>query len=154
VYHFDQLWILCEVKHEYQNDVALATFIALFLASARLIALLIKILFTSRLLYWLGNRSALSITPVLLILLISSLLVTKALTSDTKIVLYIFGLSAIVADVLNSAINSPILLTMMQPLSTLERLRAHHIVKGIMDPFAYFFSGCLFSSLNGWDFLV
>ena len=29
----------------------------------------------------------------------------------------------------------------MQPLSALERLRAHNIVKGIMDPFAYLFSG-------------
>lgn len=130
-----------EVKEKYKDDVALATFIALFLASARLIALLIKILMTSRLLYWLGNRSALIITPVLLILLIASLLVTGALTSSAKIVLYIFGLSAILTDVLNSAINSPVLLTMMQPLSTLERLRAHNIVKGIMDPFAYFLSG-------------
>jgi ATP:ADP antiporter, AAA family len=130
-----------EVKQQNKDDVALATFITLFLASARLIALLIKVVITSRLLYWLGNRSALSITPVLLILLIASLQVTGALSSSTKLVLYIFGLAAIVTEVLNSAINAPILLTMMQPLSTLERLRAHNIVKGIMDPFAYLLSG-------------
>ena len=130
-----------EVKQQNKDDVALATFITLFLASARLIALLIKVVITSRLLYWLGNRSALLITPVLLIILIASLQVTGALDSSTKLVLYIFGLSAIITEVLNSAINSPILLTMMQPLSTLERLRAHNIVKGIMDPFAYLLSG-------------
>lgn len=132
-----------EVKHAYKDDVALASAIALFLASARVIALLIKILFTSRLLYWLGIRSALSITPILLIFLIASLLLTGAITTNTKTVLYIFGLAAIVTDVLRSAIDSPVLLTMMQPLSTLERLRAHNIVKGIMDPFAYLFSGLL-----------
>jgi hypothetical protein len=130
-----------EVKQQNKDDVALATFITLFLASARLIALLIKVIITSRLLYWLGNRSALLITPVLLILLIASLQVTGALSSSTKLVLYIFGLAAIITEVLNSAINAPILLTMMQPLSTLERLRAHNIVKGIMDPFAYLLSG-------------
>lgn len=130
-----------EVKHAYKDDVEFARFIAFFLAIARLIALLIKILITSRLLYWLGNRVALIITPVLLIFLISILLLTDVMTQNSKNVLYIFGLSAIVVDVLRSAINSPVLLTMMQPLSTLQRLRAHNIVKGIMDPFAYFFSG-------------
>lgn len=130
-----------EVKHAYKDDVELARFIALFLATARLFALVIKMLFTSRLLYWLGNRFALIITPVLLIILITALLLTDALGNNNQIVLYIFGLSAIAVDVLRSAIDSPVLLTMMQPLSTLERLRAHNIVKGIMDPFAYFFSG-------------
>ena len=130
-----------EVKNAYKNDVDFARAIAFFLAIARLIALAIKILFTSRLLYWLGNRAALVITPLLLIVLITVLLLTDVMTYNTKIVLYIFGLSAIVVDVLNSAINSPVLLTLMQPLSTLERLRAHNIVKGIMDPFAYLFSG-------------
>ncbi len=130
-----------EVKHAYKDDVEFARFIAFFLAMARLLALLIKILVTSRLLYWLGNRAALIITPILLILLITVLLLTNVMTYNSKIVLYIFGLSAIVIDVLSSAINSPVLLTLMQPLSTLERLRAHNIVKGIMDPFAFFFSG-------------
>ena len=130
-----------EVKNAYKNDVDFARFIAFFLAIARLIALVIKILLTSRLLYWLGNRAALIITPLLLILLITALLFTNVMTYNSKAVLYIFGLSAIVIDVLNSAINSPVLLTLMQPLSTLERLRAHNIVKGIMDPFAYLFSG-------------
>lgn len=130
-----------EVKQAYKNDVALASFIAMFLATARLIALVIKILFTSRLLYFLGNRVALLITPILLICLIAILFFTNNMTDSNKTMLYVFGLSAIAVDVLHSAINSPVLLTMMQPLSTHERLRAHNIVKGIMDPFAFLFSG-------------
>ncbi|MEO7393671.1 MAG: Npt1/Npt2 family nucleotide transporter, partial [Chitinophagaceae bacterium] len=130
-----------EVKQAYKNDVEFARFIAFFLAAARLIALIIKILFTSRLLYWLGNRFALLVTPIIFISLIAVLLLTDMMNYNGKIVLYIFGLSAIMVDVLRSAINSPVLLTMMQPLATLQRLRAHNIVKGIMDPFAYFFCG-------------
>ncbi|MEO6219447.1 MAG: HEAT repeat domain-containing protein, partial [Ginsengibacter sp.] len=79
--------------------------------------------------------------PIIFISLITVLLLTDMMNYNGKIVLYIFGLSAILVDVLRSAINSPVLLTMMQPLATLQRLRAHNIVKGIMDPFAYFFCG-------------
>ncbi len=139
-----------EVKHAYKDDVEFARFIAFFLAIARLIALLIKILVTSRLLYWLGNRAALIITPVLLSILIAALLLTDVITYNSKNVLYIFGFAAIAVDVLRSAINSPVLLTMMQPLSTLERLRAHNIVKGIMDPFAYLFSGIFLLVFLKW----
>lgn len=143
-----------EVKNAYKDDVGFALFIAKFLAIARLIALVIKILFTSRLLYWLGNRFALCITPILMICFIVLLLISETVAYGSKTVLYIFGLSAITVDVLRSAINSPVLLTMMQPLSTPERLRAHNIVKGIMDPFAYLFSGAfilIFINLNLFD---
>ena len=132
-----------EVKSTYKKDIELAGFIAFFLAMARLVALVIKIAVTSRLLSRLGNRTALIITPLLLIFLIAMLLLTNVIAYNDKAVLYIFGLAAIGVDVLLSAINSPVLLTMMQPLSALERLRAHNIVKGIMDPFAYLFSGIL-----------
>lgn len=141
-----------EVKSAYKNDVELARFIALFLAMARLAALLIKIVFTSRLLYWLGNQAALLITPTLLIILVAVLLLTGTITYNNKIVLYIFGLSAILTEVLNSAINSPVLLTIMQPLSSVERLRAHNIVKGIMDPFAYFICGLLLLAAYKFNF--
>jgi hypothetical protein len=140
-----------EVKSAYKNDVELASFIAKFLAAARLAALFIKIIFTSRLLYWLGNRTALMITPLLLILLVSVLLLTDSMSSTTKIVLYIFGFSAILTDVLNSAINSPVLLTFMQPLSSMEKLRAHNIVKGIMDPFAYLGCGLLLLTIYRFE---
>jgi HEAT repeat protein len=132
-----------EVKSQYKNDVELARVIALFLAGARLAAMLIKIVFTSRLLYWLGNKTSLIITPAMLVVLVFIILLTDTMTYNNRIILYIFGVSAILTDVLNSAINSPVLLTIMQPLSGVERLRAHNIVKGIMDPFAYFLSGII-----------
>ena len=50
-------------------------------------------------------------------------------------------------DVLRTSFNSPVLLTLMQPLPTHERLRAHSIVKGIMDPFASLLSGIFLLSL-------
>jgi HEAT repeat protein len=48
-----------------------------------------------------------------------------------------------VIDVCRTVFNSPSLITLMQPLPTHERLRAHNIVKGIMDPFAYLVTGAI-----------
>ena len=69
------------------------------------------------------------------------------ITPDQKAIFYLFGVSYMLVDVLRTSFNSPVLLTLMQPLPTHERLRAHSIVKGIMDPFASLLSGIFLLSL-------
>jgi ATP:ADP antiporter, AAA family len=131
------------VKEAYHDDVALAKFIAFFLAIVRIIALIIKLIFTGRLINKLGIIKSLLITPVVLLVLISTIILTQNLPGYQKIIIYLFGATSIVVDILRSAINSPVFLTIMQPLSSHERLRAHTIVKGIMDPFASLLSGVM-----------
>ncbi len=132
-----------KVKDAYHNDVELAKFIAFFLASLRLIALVIKLIFTGRLINSLGIMKALFVTPVIMILFIIVLLVTEFSIKADHLLLYIFAATAIAVDALRASINSPVLLTAMQPLPLHERLRAHNIVKGIMDPVASLFSGII-----------
>jgi hypothetical protein len=136
-----------EVRKAYHDDVALGTFIAAFYASLRVIAFITKMVFTSRLTASLGIRQALFITPVGMVLLIGVIVFASHLTHDEKIIFYLFGVSSMLVDVLRTSFNSPVLLTMMQPLPTHERLRAHNIVKGIMDPFASLLSGIFLLSL-------
>ncbi len=131
------------VKEAYHDDVSLAKFIAFFLAIVRIIALIIKTIFTSRLINRLGIIKSLLITPVALLLLIISIVLTQDMADYQKVILYLFGATYIVVDILRSAIASPVFLTIMQPLSSHERLRAHTIVKGIMDPFASLVAGVL-----------
>ena len=131
------------VKEAFKDDVAMAKFIAMFLATTRIIALFIKVVFTSRLINRLGIINSLLITPVAMMVLISMVLATKYYSPGSKIIFYLFGVTAIAVDVLRSSINSPVFLTIMQPLPTHERLRAHTIIKGIMDPFASLFTGIL-----------
>jgi hypothetical protein len=78
-----------------------------------------------------------------MILFIIILLVTEFSTKGENTLLYFFAATAIAVDALRAAINSPVLLTAMQPLPLHERLRAHNIIKGIMDPFASLFSGII-----------
>ncbi|MBC6490312.1 hypothetical protein BC349_05015 [Flavihumibacter stibioxidans] len=132
-----------KVKEAYHDDVSLARFIAMFMAGLRIAALITKTIFTGRLTTSLGVQPSLFITPIVLLLLVVLTLVQNSMNPDEKMLFYFFGASSIAIDVLRAAINSPVLLTVMQPLPTQERLRAHNIVKGIMDPFATLFCGIL-----------
>ena len=136
-----------EVRKAYHDDVELASFIAFFYASLRIIAFVTKMVFTSRLTASVGIKQALFITPVGMVLLIGIIVFASRLTPDQKIIFYFFGVSSMLVDVLRTSFNSPVLLTLMQPLPTHERLRAHNIVKGIMDPFASLLSGIFLLSL-------
>jgi ATP/ADP translocase len=130
-----------EVRKAYHDDVALASFIAFFYASLRVIAFVTKMVFTSRLTASWGVRQALFITPLGMLLLIGAIVSLSGFSTNEKLIFYLFGVASMLVDVLRTSFNSPVLLTLMQPLPTYERLRAHSIVKGIMDPFASLLSG-------------
>lgn len=132
-----------EVKKAYHDDVALAKFIALFYGTLRFGAFVTKMVFTSRINASAGIKSALMITPVAMIIVISAMIIISGLSLNEQMVFYLFGISYVVVDVLRTAFNSPALLTLMQPLPVHERLKAHSIVKGIMDPFSSLLSGIL-----------
>ena len=131
------------VKTTYDNEVGLAKFIAFFLALVRIIALVIKMILTSRLINRLGIINSLLVTPVLMLCMVLIVLVEQNINGGQRLTLYLFGITALSVDILRSSINSPVFLTIMQPLSIHERLRAHTIVKGLMDPFASLIAGVL-----------
>lgn len=132
-----------EVKKALHEDVNLATFIALFMAVVRFFALVAKMLFTGRLTSSMGIRQTLLITPLVMLGLVALIIASQLMHREESIIFYLFGATFIIVDVCRTVFNSPTLLTLMQPLPTHERLRAHNIVKGIMDPFAYLVTGGL-----------
>jgi HEAT repeat protein/ATP/ADP translocase len=136
-----------EVKKAYHDDVDLAGFIAFFSAGLRIVAFITKMVFSSRLTASVGIKQALFIAPLGMILFMGIIVSASWLTPDQKVIFYLFGVSFMLVDVLRTSFNSPVLLTLMQPLPTHERLRAHSIVKGIMDPFASLLSGIFLLSL-------
>lgn len=129
-----------EVK-SIRDDENLGAFIAGFMAIMRISALFAKMIFTGRLTNSMGIRQTLLITPLTLAVLTTVIISTQLLTDNQKTLFYEFGAAFIIIDVCRTVFNSPVLLTLMQPLPTHERLRAHNIVKGIMDPFAFLITG-------------
>jgi ATP:ADP antiporter, AAA family len=132
-----------KVKEAYHDDVELAKFITFFMAALRIAALVTKTLLTGRLTVKLGVRKSLYILPLVMIAMVVAILVSGTMSASLQLLFYLFGATAIAVDVLKMSINTPVLLAAMQPLPTHERLRAHNIVKGIMDPFATLFCGLL-----------
>jgi ATP:ADP antiporter, AAA family len=131
------------VKEAFKDDVSLTQFIAFFGAFTRIIALVVKIIFTGRLINRLGIIRSLLITPIVMLIMIAAVLMAQRMEGNTRLIFYLFGATLTAIEILRSAINNPVFITLMQPLPTHERLRAHNIVKGIMDPFASLFTGIL-----------
>ena len=135
-----------EVKEQHDKD--LSTFIILFMAVSQIVALLVKIIFTGRIVTSIGIKKSLLITPLVLLGLLIVIIVAQYADSEGKLVFYAFGVAAIAVEVLRTTITNPVFLTVMQPLNPNARSKAHAIVKGIMDPFAFLFSGVLLIIIN------
>lgn len=136
-----------EIKHEAKTDEQLASFIAMFYAGGRILAIFIRFVLTGRLANTLGTKGALLISPSILFVLLVTIMVLPFVTHGEHTVLYIFGIMAIVTEVLKTSLQDPIFLSLMQPLSQHLRLKGHTIVKGVMDPFALAFSGFMLFGL-------
>ncbi len=128
------------VKQQFHSDKNMAGFFAIFLAVSRGLTLIVKLVFTSRLLDKLGLKTAMMITPVFLLIL-SIISFYYAGISSNLMIFYLFGIMAISVDVLRSSIQSPVMLATLQPLPANQRLRGHTLIKGLMDPFAFFITG-------------
>ena len=135
-----------EVKEQHDKD--LSTFIIMFMAVSQIVALLVKIIFTGRIVSSIGIKKSLLITPLVLLGLLIVIIAAQYATSESKLVFYAFGIAAIAVEVLRTTITNPVFLTVMQPLNPNARSKAHAIVKGIMDPFAFLFSGVLLIIIN------
>ncbi|HWN88079.1 MAG TPA: hypothetical protein VNM35_03415 [Chitinophagaceae bacterium] len=135
-----------EVKEQHDKD--LSTFIIQFMAASQIIALLVKIILTGRIVTSIGIKKSLLITPLVLLGLLIIIISAIYAASESKLIFYAFGVAAIAVEVLRTTITNPVFLTVMQPLNPNARSKAHAIVKGIMDPFAFLFSGILLIFIN------
>src|SRR6185503_19334669 len=135
-----------EVKELHDKD--LSTFIIMFMAASQIVALLVKIILTGRIVTSIGIKKSLLITPLVLLGLLIIIISAQYAVSGSKLVFYAFGMAAIAVEVLRTTITNPVFLTVMQPLNPNARSKAHAIVKGIMDPFAFLFAGVLLIIIN------
>jgi ATP:ADP antiporter, AAA family len=124
---------LTKVKASYYNDAELASFLALFFAIGRVIALIIKLLLSYRLQLALGIRKTLLILPIVIVAFAVISLLTGNLMGSTA-QLYAFGILMVFAEMLKSSIYEPYYFTLFQPLRKDLRLKGHNFAKGIMIP--------------------
>lgn len=136
-----------EIKHETHTNEQLASFIAMFYAGGRVLAIFIRLIFTGRITSRLGTKGALLVSPLILFAFLIVIIFLPIISHEKIAILYIFGIMAIVTEVLKTSLQDPVFLSLMQPLTSHLRLKGHMIVKGVMDPFALAFSGFMLYSL-------
>lgn len=124
---------LSDIKIKYKNESQLAAFIAIFFASGRLVAIGLKLLFSSRMISKMGLSNSLLLTPILL-LAISIFII--AYTGKLISHMYIFGVMVLLTEILRSTVQEPVFFILFQPLKPHDRLRGHLIAKGHTLPFA------------------
>ncbi|GAB3530026.1 hypothetical protein GCM10027443_10090 [Pontibacter brevis] len=134
IYSIIDFTFLEEIKLKYStSDHELATFIAVFFALGRLLAIGIKLVFSSRVIARLGVSNCLLIAPLLL-LVINGLIILSGEALTTH--LYVFGVMVLLSEILRSTLQEPVFFVLFQPLNPHSRLKGHLIAKGYTLPFA------------------
>ena len=122
---------ISQVKLKFENITDLAAYIAIFFAFGRLAAMAFKLIFTSRLIEKLGVIYCLFITPVALFIFS---LIFIIYGGHPEYNVFIFGLMAMLVEVLRSTMQEPVFFILFQPLKEKLRLKGHLISKGYMYP--------------------
>jgi len=131
VFNFIDFTFISQIKLRYKTISELAAFVAVFFAVGRLVALILKLIFTSRLIERLGIITCLLITPTILFVLSIAFL---GFNDRSHYSLYFFGIMALITEVLRSTIQEPSFFILFQPLNEQGRLKGHIIAKGYMLP--------------------
>lgn len=134
---------LAEVKTRYHTDIELAYFFGIFFASGRVLAVILKICLSSRMINSLGIERSLLLSPVILLVTVFFIIFASAVNIRLRDFLYIFGILSLLTEILKSIIQEPIFLVLFQPLKVNLRLRGHVIAKGYMYAIAFILSGGL-----------
>jgi hypothetical protein len=128
VFNLIDYTFITQIKARIQNLSELATYVSIFFAVGRIVTLILKLIFTSRMIERLGIITCLSITPITL----AVFCVLFVLFDHSNYTLYEFGAMAMLAEVLRSAMQEPVFFILFQPLSEHSRLKGHIIAKGYM----------------------
>lgn len=129
---------LAGVKYKFKEGTKIASFVGLFFASGRLIGMFFKMLFSSRLIAAIGLANSLLVTPVILLIIITALLVTP---HSLDLTFYVFGVMVLLSEMLRSTLQEPVFFILFQPLKPHDRLRGHLIAKGHTMPIALLIVG-------------
>ena len=120
---------ISQVKIRFENISDLAVYIATFFVLGRFIALIFKLIFTSRVIERLGIIYSLFITPAALFIFC---VIFLWYGDHDNYNVFIFGAMALLTEVLRSTMQEPVFFILFQPLKEKLRLKGHIITKGYM----------------------
>lgn len=123
---------LAGVQIRYHTDIELASFLGIFFASGRILAVILKFTLSSRMISRMGLVWSLLLSPVSLLVLIIVILAIMKVDNTLQHFIYLVGIMALITEILKSIIQEPVFLVLFQPLRQSLRLKGHIIAKGYM----------------------
>ncbi|MEJ7766876.1 MAG: hypothetical protein WKF89_03635 [Chitinophagaceae bacterium] len=133
IFAFIDFTFLAGVKVRFKEGGELASFFGIFFSLGRLMAVFFKLLFSSRLIAAIGLANSLLITPVVLLIITTCLLLVPG-SFDSPF--YVFGIMVLLSEMLRSTLQEPVFFILFQPLKPHDRLRGHLVAKGHTMPIA------------------
>lgn len=133
IYSLIDFTFITEIKIKFKTSHELASFLGIFFAFGRVLAMFLKLLFSSRVINRIGLTNSLLITPAVLLLITAFILVSG---NSVNTALLVFGMMVLFSEVLKSVVQEPAFFVLFQPLPPHARLRGHLITKGHTMPFA------------------
>ena len=131
IFAFIDFTFLTEIKVKYKGN-KLTSFIAIFFAIGQLFAIIVKLLFSGRMIARIGLANSLLIAPLLLVIIDAFIIYS----GNSSMVLYVFGAMALLEEILRSTLQEPVFFILFQPLSPHDRSRGHLFAEGYTMPFA------------------
>ncbi|WP_426490554.1 cyclic nucleotide-binding domain-containing protein [Hymenobacter sp. 102] len=129
------------VKHRFHDQSVVMRYVSTVLAITYLVALLVKLLVTGKVLDRAGVRPVLLALPGLVVAGLAAY-VLNASWSAAGLMLYFCALF-LTLEVLRRAFFDPVFLVLFQPLPAPERLQAHTLAKGLYEPLGMGLAGVL-----------
>ncbi|HEX6334672.1 MAG TPA: hypothetical protein VFZ78_10630, partial [Flavisolibacter sp.] len=143
VYVFVDFTFLTEVKPTFKTDLELSQFFGIFLAIGRVGGVLIKLVFSSRMINRIGILKSLLFLPLSLLLFCIGIFIVKAVQPDLINFLYVFGFMFLLIEIGKAVIQEPMFFVLFQPLKLDLRMKGHVIAKGYMYPLALLGAGLI-----------
>ncbi|HSR39935.1 MAG TPA: hypothetical protein VLL95_13560, partial [Phnomibacter sp.] len=141
VTHLSEFTFISEIKGRYDSSSDIMKFISTFLALGRMLALVMKLLLSSRIINGLGLTRSLVSTPAFILLMAVTIIILSVFGNQAQLNLYGFGVLFIVSELLRSVIQEPTFFILFQPLNIHLRLKGHVVAKGYVYPPVLFVLG-------------
>ncbi|RSK40853.1 cyclic nucleotide-binding domain-containing protein [Hymenobacter perfusus] len=139
------------VKQQFHDQALVMRYVSTVLALTYLVALVVKLVVTGKLLDVLGVRTILLVLPAL-VLLGLGLFSQHSSWGPGGIMLYFCALF-LTMEILRRAFFDPVFLVLFQPLPAAERLQAHTLSKGVYEPLGMGLAGLLLLVPHFWPTL-
>ena len=125
---------LTEVEEKFHSATELAWFFGITYGIGNTVIFIFKLFFSSRVIARLGIKASLIFLP-LFILIIATVVAITGAASDMEYPLMIFFVILVIGgDLFKAILYEPLFLTLVQPLPSHLRSKAHLIIKGFVDP--------------------